>query len=134
MAFGAKKIAPIDLFPNIAVGVSVPFNGPAVFNSTYTTQDQIKSNLINYFSTNKGERVFNPSFGSGIRSQVFEQISKGTISNIEAILKNDLQIYFPSVVVQDLTVLGYEDSNRLDIILKYSIQDLGINDQITLNL
>jgi len=134
MAFGAKKIAPIDLFPNVAVGVSIPFNASAVFNSTYTTQDQLKSNLLNYFWTNKGERVFNPNFGGNIRAQVFEQISKGTISNIEKIIKNDLNIYFPNVLLQDLEIIGYEDNNRMDIIMKYSVQDLGINDQITLNI
>lgn len=134
MAFGAKKIAPIDLFPNVAVGVSIPFNGPAVFNSTYTTQDQLKYNLLNYFNTNKGERVFNPNFGSNIKTQIFEQISKGTISNIELIIKNDLKLYFPNVILENLEVLGYEDSNRLDIIIKYSVQNLGINDQLTLTL
>jgi phage baseplate assembly protein W len=36
--------------------------------------------------TNRGERPFNPSLGSGIRTQVFEQISQGTISNIENII------------------------------------------------
>ena len=49
MAFGAKKIFPIDTKPGIAVGVSLPFNAPNVFYSTYTTKDSIKYNLINFF-------------------------------------------------------------------------------------
>ena len=31
MAFGAKKIFPIDTKPGTAVGVAVPFNTPNVF-------------------------------------------------------------------------------------------------------
>ena len=49
MPVGAKKIFPIDRKPSIAVGVSIPFNAPAVFNSTYTTQDAVRNNLINFF-------------------------------------------------------------------------------------
>ena len=33
MAFGAKKIFPIDTKPGTAVGVAVPFNAPNVFFS-----------------------------------------------------------------------------------------------------
>ena len=35
------KINPIDLPQNdkVAVGVTFPFDGPAVFNSSYTTKD-----------------------------------------------------------------------------------------------
>ena len=54
MAFGAKKIFPIDTRPGTAVGVSIPFNNNSVFFSTYTTQDAIRNNLINFFLTNKG--------------------------------------------------------------------------------
>ena len=39
------RVNPLDLQKNIAIGVSLPFNGPGVFNSTFTTKDQIKSNL-----------------------------------------------------------------------------------------
>lgn len=133
MAFNAKKISPLDLPQNaqIAVGVDIPINAPAVFKSNYTTQAAIKNNLINYFMTNRGERPFNPSFGSGIRTQVFEQISQGTISNIENIIKSDLALYFNNVNVQKIEVLGYEDNNQITINIYYNIQDFGISDNIS---
>ena len=49
MAFGAKKIFPIDTRPGTGVGVSIPFNAPGVFKTTYTTKESIKVNLINFF-------------------------------------------------------------------------------------
>jgi len=52
------RVNPLDLRKNIAIGVSLPFKGP--FKSTFTTKDQIKSNLINLLLTNKGERVMIP--------------------------------------------------------------------------
>jgi hypothetical protein len=49
MAFNPQQIAPIDLNPNLAVGVNLPFKGSAVFISNYQTKDAIKNNLINFF-------------------------------------------------------------------------------------
>ena len=48
MAFGQQQIFPIDLNNSAAVGISLPFNGPAVFKSNYQTKDSIKYNLINF--------------------------------------------------------------------------------------
>ena len=56
MAFEIKKIDPRDLQPRVAIGVKLPFSGKAVFNSTFTSAEAIKNNLINYFLTGKGER------------------------------------------------------------------------------
>ena len=48
MAYVIKNKFPIDLNKRKAIGFSLPFNGPGVFNPTYTTRDQLKSNLINF--------------------------------------------------------------------------------------
>ena len=74
MAFDAKRINPIDRQPRKAVGVSLPFSGKAVFNSTFETKEAIKSNIVNYLLTGKGERYMNPTFGSGIRDELFSGI------------------------------------------------------------
>ena len=66
MALDVKKINPLDRQPRKAVGLDLPFSGQAVFNSTFQTKDALKINLINYFLTNKGERMLNPTFGSSI--------------------------------------------------------------------
>ena len=36
--------------PDIAIGVTFPFSGQAIFNSSYTTMDQAISNLKNLFT------------------------------------------------------------------------------------
>ena len=79
MAFGAKKIFPIDTKPGTAVGVSIPFNAPNVFFQTFTTQDAIRNNLLNFFLTNQTERYLNNQFGANLRAFVFEQISTDNI-------------------------------------------------------
>ena len=49
MAYRIKNIFPIDTNKRQAIGFSFPFNGPAGgFKPTYSTKDQLKSNLIKY--------------------------------------------------------------------------------------
>ena len=100
MAYEAKRINPLDLQPRKAVGLNLPFNSKEVFTSNFQTKDAIKTNLINYFLTNRGERYLNPLFGSTIREMLFENINSDSIDKIEGIVRNAIEIYFPRVVVK----------------------------------
>ena len=111
MAQIQQQIDPLDLTPSTGVGVSLPFNGPGVFNTNYTTQDQTKSNLINLVLTEPGERVYKPFFGVGLNSLLFEQ-------NIS---KEDLQEKIQEAVSQD---------ERLS---RITISNININQDINTN-
>jgi hypothetical protein len=99
-----RKINPIDLPQNdkVAVGVTFPFDGPAVFNSSYTTKEQVKSNLINLLLTSPGERLMNPNFGVGIRDLLFEQvIDKEQVKNR---ITDGAQLYIPEIDIEDVFI------------------------------
>ena len=130
MAFGAKRIFPLDTKPSVGVGVALPFNAPAVFKTTYTTQESIKYNLINFFLTNQPERYLNPLFGGNLRKFVFEQISQNNLSSLKENIQSQLTNFFPNIIVEKLDVIPDENYNTVDINLYYSIQDTGINDNI----
>jgi phage baseplate assembly protein W len=130
MAFGAKKIFPLDTKPSVGVGVALPFNAPVVFKTTYTTQESIKYNLINFFLTDQPERYLNPTFGGNLRKFVFEQITQNNLDLLKQNIQESLNLYFPNVVVEALNVLPDENNNQVDVTLKYSIIDTGINDTI----
>lgn len=130
MAFGAKKIFPIDTQPGTAVGVSIPFNAPAVFYSTYTTKDAVRNNLLNYFLTNKTERYLNPSFGADLRAFIFEQITDGNLEGLKQDIQSQISLYFPNVIVVSLEILSDNNNNEITVVLKYNIVDTGISDQL----
>ena len=132
MAYNAQKIAPIDFKPSTAVGVNLPFSGEAVFNSTFTTQEAIKANLVNWFLTSQGERPLNPEFGGNLRKHLFQQIENNTLDFLKEDIQNQLGTYFPSVIIVSLDVLGREDNNIIEVILEYRIKNTGITD--TLNI
>ena len=131
MAFNPQLINPIDLNPNLAVGVNLPFNGPSVFESNYLTSDAIKNNLINYFLTNPGERPLNPTFGGGLRSFIFQQISENSLDGLKENVSLKLETYFPNVIINSLDVLKRDDENSVVVQLKYSIANSNINDNLT---
>lgn len=132
MPVGAKKIFPVDRRPGVAVGVSIPFNAPAVFNSTYTTKDAVRNNLINFFLTNRNERYLNNLFGGNLRATIFEQLSNNTLDGLEDLIQDQLKSYFPTVRVQSLELLTNPDRNSLTVDLKYNVVDTGIEDEIQL--
>ena len=131
MAFNPQLINPIDLNPNLAIGVNIPFSGPSVFTSNYLTSQAIKNNLINYFLTNPGEIPLNPTFGGGLRSFIFQQISENSLDGLKENVSLKLETYFPNVIINSLDVLKRDDENSVVVQLKYSIANSNINDNLT---
>ena len=132
MAFGARQIAPIDTKPGIGVGVSIPFNAPGVFTTTYTTQKATQSNLINFFLTNKDERYLNPTFGGDLRAFIFEQIANDNIEGLKEDLNSQIELYFNNIQIKELNVLSNPDTNAISIEMTYNILNTGITDEIQL--
>jgi phage baseplate assembly protein W len=113
------RVNPLDLRKNIAIGVSLPFKGP--FKSTFTTKDQIKSNLINLLLTNKGERVMNPTFGCDIKNQLFQNITTQLQQNIIDIIVEAVNTFIPEIRLLDVVVSPDIDSNSISITIDYQI-------------
>ena len=125
------QINPLDLQGNIAIGISLPFNGPVAFNSTYSTIEQIKSNLVNLLLTNKGERVMNPEFGYDLRTVLFDGIVEDTIDSIRSLINTNVAIFVPEVTITNIGVTQDEDHNTISISMQYRVNISGTADQIT---
>ena len=122
-----------DLIDRQAIGVSIPFSKSSVFNQTFTTADQVKSNLINYFLTNKGERILNPTYGGDLRNLLFEQITEETLSVLQKRIENDLENKFPIIEVKSLIINPQPNFNIINIILTYNTLNLE-NEVIEINI
>ena len=122
-----------DLIDRQAIGVSIPFSKSSVFNQTFTTADQVKSNLINYFLTNKGERILNPTYGGDLRNLLFEQITEETLSVLQKRIENDLENKFPIIEVKSLAINPQPDFNIVNIVLTYNALNLE-NEVIEINI
>lgn len=132
MAYRPIQINPLDLRPSTGIGVSIPFDNESVFTTVYTTSEQLKNNIINYLLTDKKERLFNSGFGAGLRSQLFEQMTTSNMDDMEYRIKNDIENYFPRVILDEIKVIPVPDQNYITLRIRYSIQNTNTQDDITL--
>lgn len=134
MATKVQQINPLDLRTSLGIGVNLPFSGKAVFNTTYTSREAIKANLVNYFLTNKGERFLNPLFGSDLRSLLFENISEESTLRIKTKIEREMANFFPNVVIKIFEINNFPDRNSVNIFLRYEIMNSNIEDDILINI
>jgi phage baseplate assembly protein W len=125
------RVNPLDLQKNIAIGVSLPFNGSGVFNSTFTTKDQIKSNLVNLLLTDIGERVMNPGFGCNLQRFLFEGITDDNLDLLVENLANSISIFIPEVTVKNINVVPDTDGNLINLTIDYILNISQTPDQVT---
>jgi len=134
MAYGLKKISPLDLKPSTAIGVAIPFSAPAVFSSVYTTKDQLKYNIINFLLTDPRERPFNPNFGAGLRARLFEQIDQNTFEEVKQSIRTQVENSFPQIEIVRLDVVGLPDYNAINITFSYRLLRSNENDSVTITV
>ena len=123
------RVNPLDLQKNISIGVSLPFNKP--FSSTYTTKNQIKSNLVNLLLTDMGERVMNPNFGCNLKRYLFENINDVNAERVKNAVLSSVGYYIPEITVTSIAVTPNTDYNSIDISVNYILNISQTPDEIT---
>ena len=123
--------SPIDFKPDVAVGVKLPFGKPnGLFTQSYTTEEQAVSNLKNLLLTRKGERPFQPEFGSDVYQLLFENIDSNIESNLEETLREDINFWLPYIVIDNVDIQANIDRNYVRIELGFKVTNQGANRQI----
>ena len=133
MAYQVRNINPLDLQPSTGIGVAIPFSAKSVFTTVYTTQEQLKYNIINYLLTDRGERVFAPNFGAGLRNLLFENITQESIQNIENTVRSGIEINFPNINITQLFITTDVNRHTVSINFSYEVINTGIQDEININ-
>ena len=127
------RLNPQDFGQPKGIGISVLYsNNTSVFKSTVTTKDQIKSNLINYVLTNKGERLYDPNFGGDVRRAIFEANNDLTFDAIASRLETEILQYVPNIILQSIVIKRAPDENLVNIIINYQLNQQ--NQQVVVNV
>lgn len=143
MAYGARRLNPVVLEQRRALGVKLPFSlrngedssfrGVPVFTSTYQTKDAVRSNIMNYFLTARGERYFHLSFGNELLNSLFEHDTPELRTVILEQTRRDLQMYFPQIKILSLT-LEDVDEHAIQLCLNYLVYDSKDAEELVINL
>ena len=124
------RIHPLDLNANVAIGVVFPLMNEGTFGQSFTTKEQVKTNILNVLLTEKGERINLPNFGVGLKQVLFEN----AVDEIElkSRISNQLSFYVPEITVENL--IAEQNEHTLKIILTYRILISQKQDTIQVNI
>jgi phage baseplate assembly protein W len=88
---------------------------------SYKNEDSVKRSIRNILLTDRGERFFNPTFGSDIRKMLFENFSPSTEQVIADLIKTAIGNHEPRANVIDVNVSGNPDQNSMYINIVFSV-------------
>ena len=129
-----QRISPLDLRRNVAVGVPFPLGGTPIFSSTFSTQDQALSNLKCLLLTRKGERPFQPLFGTDLPSFLFEQITDKLLNSLRDTIAEDIKFWLPYIKMKDIIVTKDEDRHIVNFSFTFSVGESNANQIIILEV
>jgi len=90
--------------------------------------------LKNLILTNRFERPYEPTFGSDIRSRLFENFDPVEAVNLEEDIKLAITNYEPRVNVNEVRVIGSPDQNTVSVYLTYFIVNQAQPEELQLNI
>ncbi len=114
--------------PNVKyINIDYPFkNSPNGFFLNLNSDDQraIKADLMHLLLTRKGQRLYNPDFGTDLLKFIFEPEDGLTLDEIRDEVKASVKKYLPQLSITSLTVTQSEDSDYAAVIrIDYTITD-----------
>ena len=104
----SKKPFIQDRDNNVFIGINLPFKksegSEGYFLSTTTTIEAVKNNVRLLLSTDKGERIFQPNLGIGLRRFLFEPITGETTIAIQNEIIETFNFWLPFISIKDIKV------------------------------
>ena len=104
----SKKPFIQDRDDDVFIGINLPFKksegSEGYFLSTTTTIEAVKNNVKLLLSTDKGERIFQPNLGVGLRRFLFEPITGETTLAIQNEIVDTFNFWLPFVSIKDIKV------------------------------
>ena len=70
---------------------------------------------------------------TGSAGELFENITQDKVDEIRELILENLQLYFPRVVVQNLSLDSRPDQNLVQFELKYAVSETNIEDEVAIN-
>jgi len=122
---GSKIVKDTKEYSNYAIGISLPIQiGKTAFEQTFTTFEQVKSNIKNLLLTKRGERVMQPEFGSGLQELLFEQNVDDLEGRIQTTIEDSISQWLPFVNIDEIDIEQtneLRDNNRVNVSIKFRV-------------
>ena len=104
--------------------INITFKKHPVTNDLVVSRDAsaVKQAIVNLLLTNKGEKVFNPEYGSNIRKFLFEPLDYATAAQVKRNIESTVLTYEPRVIIEDLRCIPNFNDNGFDVEMTYTLK------------
>lgn len=123
---------------NKTISIKFPFQDDDINGRLYkmntTTLDDVRSSLYFFLTTKKGERWYDPNFGSRIHEFIFEKNDSITANEIDTSIREDIQTYFRNLEILDIDINQSEETNKISINISFSYKNLYTVEQDNISL
>jgi phage baseplate assembly protein W len=127
IVLGQKNVKDTESFNDYAIGITLPIQiTNTAFAQSFTTREQVSSNIKNLLLTKKGERILQPEFGSGLQELLFDFNNDELPTKIEDTITAALEQWLPYVTIDSIDVEQTDylkDRNRANVSIKFKIGD-----------
>ena len=90
----------------------------------------VKRGIKNVLLTAPFERLYQPTFGSGIKNILFEPMSPLTEQRLSDACRDAIDAWEKRASVIDITVISEEEYNRYRVAIKFNINNSLITEQV----
>ncbi len=103
--------------------LSISFTRNKITNDLLVKKEDaaVKQAVVNILMTNKGERLFDPDYGSDVPTYLFDQLDYGTAANISDAIRECLSKYEPRISIISLGVEPDFDQNGFEVQLAFKV-------------
>jgi phage baseplate assembly protein W len=109
------------------ININYPFkDSPKGFFLDLTSTDEkaIKSDLMHLILTRKGQRLYNPDFGTDLLKFIFEPNDSLTLGAIKTEITTVVKRYLPKLNIDEISVDESPESEYAAVVtIKYTITD-----------
>ena len=109
------------------INIEFPFQGSKdgfFLNMNSIDSKAIRSDLMHLILTRKGERLYNPEFGTDLLRFIFEPNDSVTYSDIKLDIQTTVKRFIPNLNVDDITVEASEEFEyKANVRIDYTITD-----------
>ena len=86
-----------------------------------SAEEDIRESLYILLSTNPGERVMQPTYGCGLKAQIFEEINETAVTVMIDLVRRAILFFEPRVIVESITVESDNANDILNGLIKINI-------------
>jgi phage baseplate assembly protein W len=138
IVLGTRNVIDLKKYSDYAVGIKIPIViTDTAFDQSFTTIDQVKTNIISLLKTRKRERLMQPELGSGLHELLFEQNDEELEVRVEETILNAMSFWLPFVVVDSIVINQsdeFKDTNRVGISITFSLDGNPSLETVTFNM